>query len=125
MGFTLEKPVKPRFLLQNSNARFPLADRNLDWSCDPRSLLHVSGSDVKFNKYEAHPMILIQYIDPRRLPLDNRGLKKDILIDKAKIVVQFCHRPGENPLAGGLLLSLLLRGLSWRGLLLLRWWRLL
>ena len=39
--------------------------------------------------------------------------------------MQLCHRPGEDPLAGGLLLLLSLLLLLWRRLLLLRRWRLL
>ena len=61
----------------------------------------------------------LTYIDTRRLPLNHRGLKKDVLIDEPKIVMQFCNRPGEDSLTGCLLLlSLLL-------LLLLLWWWLL
>ena len=47
------------------------------------------------------------YIDTGGLPLDNRSLKKDILIDEPKVVVQLGHGAGEDPLAGGLLLLLL------------------
>ena len=61
------------------------------------------------------------YIDTRRLPLNHRGLKKDIFIDEPKIVMQFCNRPGEDSLTGGLLLLSLLLLLLWRWLLLL--WR--
>lgn len=51
------------------------------------------------------------YIDTGGLPLDNRSLKKDVLIDKPKVVVQLGHGSGEDPLAGGLLLLLTLLAL--------------
>ena len=59
------------------------------------------------------------YIDTGGLPLDNRSLKKDILIDEPKVVVQLGHSSGEDPLAGGLLLLLLLTLLALLALLLL------
>ena len=59
------------------------------------------------------------YIDTGGLPLDNRSLKKDVLIDKPKVVVQLGHSSGEYPLAGGLLLLLLLTLLALLALLLL------
>ena len=59
------------------------------------------------------------YIDTGGLPLDNRSLKKDVLIDEPKVVVQLGHSSGENPLAGGLLLLLLLTLLALLALLLL------
>ena len=51
------------------------------------------------------------YIDTGGLPLDNRSLKKDVLIDEPKVVVQLGHSSGEDPLAGGLLLLLTLLAL--------------
>ena len=59
------------------------------------------------------------YIDTGGLPLDNRSLKKDVLIDEPKVVVQLGHSSGEDPLAGGLLLLLLLTLLALLALLLL------
>jgi hypothetical protein len=53
------------------------------------------------------------------LPLDNRSLKKDVLIDEPKVVVQLGHSSGEDPLASGLLLLLLLTLLALLALLLL------
>ena len=48
------------------------------------------------------------YIDTGGLPLNNRSLKKDVLVHKPKVVVQLGHSSGEDPLASGLLLLLLL-----------------
>ena len=60
------------------------------------------------------------YRNPRRLSLNHRSLEENVFVDKAKIVVQFGDRAGENPLTGSMLLLGL--GLSlllvWRGLLL-------
>ena len=44
---------------------------NKDLINQPRFLVTVRLQVHPVKKHEAHPMILIQYIDPRRLPLDN------------------------------------------------------
>lgn len=74
--------------------------------------------------FERHICIVCRFnqhtiIDTGGLPLDNRSLKKDVLIDEPKVVVQLGHSSGEDPLAGGLLLLLLLTLLALLALLLL------